>query len=148
MSDYQPGSSNTPYAPYPSAESQPTYQQPQQYPVQPQQYTMPPQAPLPIQGQIAPQYAPQYAEQKSKVAAALFAFFLGGLGVHGFYLGNTAMGITLLVVSLVSVPLMLIGVGFLSWFAIGIICLIQTILYVAAPDHEFHNKYVVQKRWF
>ncbi len=30
---------------------------------------------------------------KSKVAAALLCFFLGGLGIHRFYLGYTTIGI-------------------------------------------------------
>jgi TM2 domain-containing membrane protein YozV len=30
---------------------------------------------------------------KSKVAAALLAFFMGGLGIHRFYLGYTTIGI-------------------------------------------------------
>src|SRR5665647_305696 len=30
---------------------------------------------------------------KSKLAAALFALFLGGFGIHKFYLGCTGMGI-------------------------------------------------------
>ncbi len=32
-------------------------------------------------------------EQKQKLVAALLAFFLGGLGVHRFYLGYTTIGI-------------------------------------------------------
>ncbi|MDP9310394.1 MAG: TM2 domain-containing protein [Chloroflexota bacterium] len=89
-----------------------------------------------------------YVEQKSKVAAALLAFFLGGLGVHGFYLGNSSMGVTLLLIWLISWPLLFVGIGFLGLSAVGLISLIQTILYIAASDQEFHHKYVVSKRWF
>lgn len=32
-------------------------------------------------------------EQKSKVAAGLLGIFLGGFGVHNFYLGNTSRGL-------------------------------------------------------
>ncbi|HEY0738260.1 MAG TPA: TM2 domain-containing protein [Herpetosiphonaceae bacterium] len=140
MSDY-PNGTPPAQAPYSSNPNPPPYQQPQYY-TPPPQYTMQPHNP------IVQSYPMPYVEQKSKVAAALLAFFLGGLGIHGFYLGNTGMGLTLLVINLVSVPLMLIGIGFLGWFAVGVICLIQTILYIAASDQEFYHKYVIQKRWF
>lgn len=39
---------------------------------------------------------------KSKVAAALLAFFLGGIGIHNFYLGYTGKGIAQLLISLLS----------------------------------------------
>lgn len=142
MTDYQPGSSNT----SPTTYTPTGAQQPTPYSAQPVQYAMPAHAPLQPQAPMG--YAATQVEHKSKVAAALLAFFLGGLGIHGFYLGNTSMGITLLLVNLISVPLMLIGIGFLGLFGVGIICLIQTILYLVAPDQEFYNKYVVQKRWF
>jgi TM2 domain-containing membrane protein YozV len=35
----------------------------------------------------------QSGEQKSKIAAGLFGIFLGGLGVHRFYLGYTLFGV-------------------------------------------------------
>jgi TM2 domain-containing membrane protein YozV len=35
---------------------------------------------------------------KSKLAAGLFGIFLGGFGVHRFYLGYTTMGIIQLVI--------------------------------------------------
>jgi TM2 domain-containing membrane protein YozV len=107
------------------------------------QNPFPNQTPNPYNNPFPPSY-PGYAqppypyvEQKSKVAAALLAFFLGGLGIHGFYLGNNAMGFCMLLISIFSC-------GTIS----GVICLIQMILYLCASDAEFHQKYVVEKRWF
>ncbi len=41
------------------------------------------------------------APPKSKVAAALLAFFLGSFGIHRFYLGHTATAIAMLVLTVV-----------------------------------------------
>lgn len=46
---------------------------------------------------------------KSIVAAALFAFFLGGLGIHNFYLGYNGKGITQLLLTLLGWPLFMLG---------------------------------------
>jgi TM2 domain-containing membrane protein YozV len=121
----------------------PTYQPP------PSQYA-PPHSPPPYTpgSPYAPQPIAPYAEQKSKVAAALFAFFLGAFGVHGFYLGNNSMGVTYLALTLVSLPLILVLVGLIWWFIVGPLCLIQAILYIVSTDQDFHQKYVVEKRWF
>ncbi len=45
---------------------------------------------------------------KSRLAAGLLGIFLGGLGVHRFYLGNVGLGMLMLLVSLLSF-------GFLAW---------------------------------
>lgn len=45
---------------------------------------------------------------KSKMAAGLLGIFLGGLGVHNFYLGYTGKAVAQLLISLLSC-------GFLSW---------------------------------
>lgn len=37
---------------------------------------------------------------KSKVAAGLLALFLGSIGVHNFYLGNTKLGVMKLCITL------------------------------------------------
>ena len=51
------------------------------------------------------------AGDKSKVVAALLAFFLGGFGVHDFYLGNKLNGLIKLLGTLVGIALMVIGVA-------------------------------------
>ena len=40
--------------------------------------------------------------QKSKMAAGLLGIFLGGWGIHNFYLGNTGRGVIQIVVTLVT----------------------------------------------
>lgn len=65
-------------------QQQPQYQQPQ---YQQPQY-QPPQ--VIIQQQSA---QPIYKSSKNKVVAAVLAFFLGGIGIHKFYLGQGGMGV-------------------------------------------------------
>ena len=60
----------------------------------------------PAAGQpYAPAYGP-YGVPKSKTTAALLAFFLGGIGAHNFYRGQTGRGfghIALVVVSIICI---------------------------------------------
>lgn len=46
-------------------------------------------------------YVPAGSQQKSKIAAGLLGIFLGGLGIHNFYLGNTNRGLIQLLVCLI-----------------------------------------------
>ncbi|MFC5704099.1 TM2 domain-containing protein [Cohnella faecalis] len=64
---------------------------------------------------------------KSKVAAGLLGIFLGGLGIHKFYLGKTWMGILYLVFCWTYIP--------------AIIGFIEGIVYLASSDIKFHSKY-------
>lgn len=59
---------------------------------------------------------------KSKIAAALLAFFLGGLGIHNFYLGYNGKAIAQLSVFLVCVLISVISCGFLAF-----VCFIPSI---------------------
>lgn len=68
---------------------------------------------------------------KSKVAAALLCFFLGGLGIHRFYLGHIGSGAAILILSVVGwltvgfiigvIPLGVIGIWWIIDF-IRILC--------------------------
>lgn len=92
-----------------------------------------------------PQYAPtsQVPQSKSKVAAGLLAIFLGGLGIHKFYLGYTMQGIILLLVTILG-ALLLIGP-----LITGVISLIEGIIYLTKSDEDFYNIYVANKKeWF
>ncbi len=82
--------------------------------------------------------------EKSKVAAALLAFFLGAFGVHKFYLGYNKEGIIMLLVWLFGLILLAI-----PSLIIGLIAFIEFIIYLTKSDQEFDEIYVQNKRgWF
>lgn len=98
----------------------PQYQQPQ-YQYQQPQY-QPPQYQQPYYGQP---YSNLPA--KSKLLAALLAFFLGGLGVHKFYLGRTGAGVAMLLFCWTGIP--------------AIIAFVDFIVLLCSSDQEFMRKY-------
>lgn len=51
---------------------------------------------------------------KSKIAAGLLGIFLGGLGIHNFYLGYTKRGVAQLLVFILGAPLAGLG-PFIAW---------------------------------
>lgn len=65
----------------------------------------------------------QEQDQKSKLAAGLLGIFLGALGIHNFYLGNTSRALVQLLVSVLSC-------GMLSW-AMAIWGLVEGIMILA-----------------
>ncbi|KAF0108351.1 MAG: hypothetical protein FD146_925 [Anaerolineaceae bacterium] len=67
------------------------------------------------------------AKPKNKLAAALLAIFLGGLGVHKFYLGKVGAGILYLVFCWTGVP--------------EIVGIIEGILMLMMSDEDFSAKY-------
>ncbi|AKH70456.1 putative membrane protein [Spongiibacter sp. IMCC21906] len=79
-----------------------------------------------------------------KVAAALFALFLGAFGAHKFYLGYNKQGVIMLVVFLLG--FVLLG---LPSLVISIIAFVEFILYLIKSDAEFEQTYVTGNRpWF
>ena len=58
--------------------------------------------PAPYDAQHLAYAAGPYVVQKSRMAAGLLAIFLGGLGIHNFYLGRVGPGLTQLLISVLS----------------------------------------------
>ena len=76
---------------------------------------------------LAINLGPVAANGKSRIAAALFAIFLGGLGFHKFYLGQVGLGILYLVFCWTCIPSF---IGF-----------IEGILFLTMSDETFNQKY-------
>jgi len=53
---------------------------------------------------------------KSRLAATLLAFFLGGFGAHRFYIGKTGTAVVMLILGIVGLATV--------WFFVGYLCLI------------------------
>ena len=65
---------------------------------------------------------------KSKLVAGLLAIFLGSLGVHNFYLGNTGKAVAQLLLSIFGYILAIFIIGFFMVAAAGIWSLIEGIM--------------------
>jgi len=82
-------------------------------------------------------------KEKDKLVAGLLAIFLGGIGIHKFYLGYTNPGIWMLIMGTVGWLLIL------PPFIVAIIALIEGIIYLTKSDQEFYEMYELnQKGWF
>jgi len=76
-----------------------------------------------------------------KIAAGICGILLGALGIHKFILGYTKEGVIMLLVTILT-----FGFG---GFIMGIIGLIEGILYLTKSDEEFVATYVTGKKgWF
>lgn len=69
-----------------------------------------------------------HVQPKSRVAAALLAFFLGTLGIHNFYLGRTGRGVVQLVLTLVGWATSWLIVGLFLVIPVGIWVFVEFIL--------------------
>ena len=63
---------------------------------------------------------------KSKLAAALLAFFLGDIGIHHFYLGHTGAGILSIIFCWTGIP--------------EIVAIVQGIFMLLESDEEFARR--------
>ena len=74
-------------------------------------------------------------EQKSKLVAVLLAFFLGGIGIHDFYLGYTKYGIIKIVLTVCT------GFGGSIWALIDFIRLLTGSLNTDANGVELKKEF-------
>ena len=77
--------------------------------------------------QMAPVMPAAPAGARNKLTAALFAIFLGGLGVHKFYLGKVIQGILYIVFCWTFIP--------------SVIGFIEGIVYLSMSEETFEAKY-------
>ena len=70
---------------------------------------------------------PQKLHSRTKSSAALWALFLGGLGGHKFYLGQSGQGVLYLL--------------FFWTFIPALVAVLEIIVYLTMSDHDFDQKY-------
>ncbi|MBN3894687.1 MAG: TM2 domain-containing protein [Nostoc sp. NOS(2021)] len=76
-----------------------------------------------------------------KIAAGICAILLGALGIHKFILGYTTEGVIMLLVTILT-----FGFG---GAIMGIVGLVEGIIYLTKTDEEFLNAYIIEKKgWF
>ena len=86
--------------------------------------------------------------EKNKTTAGLLAIFLGAFGAHKFYLGFTGAGLVFLLTNTIGWVITWIMLGIPN-IALGVIALIEGIMYLTKTDEEFERTYVVgKKQWF
>lgn len=86
---------------------------------------------------------------KSPIVAGLLALFFGQLGIHKFYLGYNTEGVILLVGTCVSFVLVFAVIGIIPLMVIGLVCLIEAIIYLTRSEADFNLIYVEgRKPWF
>lgn len=87
--------------------------------------------------------SPPTASGKSKIIAAVLAFFLGNFGAHKFYLGMNKVGVIYLLVSILG------SFIFVGPVIIWVLCIIDLVLYLRCTDEEFERVYAQgKKEWF
>jgi TM2 domain-containing membrane protein YozV len=80
---------------------------------------------------------------KNRIVAGVLGILLGWLGIHKFYLGYTKQGVIMLLVTIFG---SLIKIG---PFIMGLIGLIEGIIYLVKSDEDFYATYFQsKKKWF
>jgi len=79
--------------------------------------------------------------EKNKIVAGILALFLGGFGIHYFYLGEAKKGGLMLGATIISILLCLVGIGLFFLAIIGIYNLILAIMYLVMNDQQFNEKF-------
>ncbi len=101
---------------------------------------MPPSFPA---GNGGPPYQTAYNSTTSgnRVACGITGILIGSLGIHKFIIGNTTPALIMLLVTICT-----LGIGGIP---MGIIGLVEGVIYLSKSDEEFHRIYEVGKKsWF
>lgn len=84
-------------------------------------------------------------KRKSKITAGVLAIFLGSIGAHKFYLDFPSTGLIMLLISIIG-GYMTDG---LASTVVGIIALIEGIIYLTKSNEDFFSIYEYGRRkWF
>lgn len=86
-----------------------------------------------------------YRSGKDHIVAGLLAIFLGGLGIHKFYLGYHSVGFIMLGVTILG-SIFTLGLAGLVMEVVGIV---EGITYLSKDQQTFDSMYVYgMKEWF
>ena len=99
-----------------------------------------PGSPAPTSSQAMMMYD---ANKKSMGVAYLLAIFLGGLGIHRFYLGSTTLAVVQLVLTIAGFALTLAIVGWFMLAAVGIWVIVDLFLIPGLVNQ--HNNQLIKK---
>jgi len=76
-----------------------------------------------------------------KILAGVLGIVIGSLGIHKFVLGYTKAGLIMLLVTVLTC-----GLGAI---VMGVIGIVEGIMYLTKSDQQFYDTYVVNKKeWF
>ncbi len=101
----------------------------------------PPSPPMVTPTTAGPPNPALAAKASNKIVAGICGILLGSFGIHKFILGYTGAGVIMLLVTLLSC--------FLASPIMGVIGVIEGILYLTKSDEEFVRTYIDgRKEWF
>ncbi|WP_291426417.1 TM2 domain-containing protein [Deinococcus sp.] len=90
---------------------------------------------------------------QKRLIAGLLGIFLGGFGIHKFYLGITNPGLIMLAITIgayiFGVLTMIFGIGFLIVFLpslVGLLGFVEGIVYLTKSDADFQRDYLDGKK--
>ncbi len=99
-------------------------------------------------GQTPPAELSPSEVQSKKILCGVLGILLGAFGVHKFILGYTKPAVIMLCVSIAGIITFCFLVG-LPMYAMGIIGLVEGIIYLTKSDAEFKAMYLDgTKEWF
>jgi len=88
---------------------------------------------------------PTSVSPKSRLAATLFAFFLGEFGAHRFYIGKIGTAVVMLVLAIIGIATVWFFVGIAFLVAVGIWALIDFIFAVSGNMKDSQGRPI--KNW-